>query len=190
MPFDIPVLDFIQSHLRCDFSDTFLSLVTHLGDAGIFWILLTALLLAFPKTRKTGLYCAAALLLDAIFCNLMLKPLIARTRPFDLPAFATKDIQLLIARPRDYSFPSGHTAASFAVTTVLFFRQSPLRFPSLVLSILIAFSRLYLYVHFPTDVLGGLVVGVLSGVLAILLIHCWEIRKKPANHNPNQIEHS
>ena len=72
-------------------------------------------------------------------------------------------------KPTDYSFPSGHTAASFAAVTALFFAKEKYRYPALVLAVLIAFSRLYLYVHYPTDILGGILVGILCGVIAYLI---------------------
>ena len=104
---------------------------------------------------------AAALVVDVILCNGILKHLVARTRPCDV----NTAIRLLIARPHDFSFPSGHTAASFAAVTALYLAdEKKLWKISCVVAVLIAFSRLYLYVHYPTDVLGGLAVGILSGM--------------------------
>ena len=104
---------------------------------------------------------APALALDVVCCNLLLKPLVARVRPFD----ANPLVELIVGRPTDWSFPSGHTAASFASTAALYASGEPLWIPAAVLSVLIAFSRLYLYVHYPTDVLAGLVLGTVLGVL-------------------------
>ncbi len=140
--------------------DAFFSAVTHLGDGGIIWIVLALSLLCIRKTRPLGLCMALALIFDLLLCNLCLKPLIDRPRPF-----ALREIALLISAPHDASFPSGHTAASFAAAGVLALRRSKLAAPALVLATIIAFSRLYLYVHFPTDVLGGIVVGLLCAVL-------------------------
>lgn len=111
----------------------------------------------------------AALILDVILCNGILKNLVARVRPCDV----NTTVQLLIPRPEDYSFPSGHTAASFATTAALFFagKKKKLWIPALGLSVLIAFSRLYLYVHYPTDVLGGLLVGILCGWIGAQLVN-------------------
>lgn len=108
---------------------------------------------------------ALALVFDVILCNGILKNAVARTRPFDV----NTGISLLVKKPTDYSFPSGHTAASFAAVTVLFFAKEKYRYPALVLAVLIAFSRLYLYVHYPTDILGGILVGILCGVIAYLI---------------------
>lgn len=160
MNFEFVILDFIQNNLRSDFGDIMMSLITRLGDAGIFWILMTVVLLLYPKTRLLGVAAAAALVTDLVCCNLILKPLVARIRPYEI----NTAIELLVSKPVDYSFPSGHTAASFAVVSALYFMKAKrLWIPSLVLAVLIAFSRLYLYVHFPTDVLGGVLVGIFAG---------------------------
>lgn len=101
----------------------------------------------------------AALALEVLCCNLILKPFVARIRPCDI----NTAVHLLVPRPDDFSFPSGHTGASFAATSALYFSRSRLRFPALVSAVLIGFSRLYLYVHYPTDVLAGAVLGSLLG---------------------------
>ncbi len=169
------ILDFIQEHLRCGFLDTVMPVITLLGEAGIFWILCTLLYLIQPKTRKTGFVMAAALVADLVLCNIILKPMVARIRPYDLnPA-----VVLLVRKPTDYSFPSGHTAASFAIVSALFFEKRKSWIPALILSCLIAFSRLYLYVHYPTDVLGGIAVGILAGWIGFLVVH-WILRKRKA----------
>ena len=133
--------------------------LTMLGDAGAIWILLAIVLMLIPGKRKVGFTVAAALLIDLIICNGILKPLIARIRPYDLHT----GISLLVKAPTDYSFPSGHTAASFAAASALLYRKDRLWIPAMVLAALIAFTRLYLYVHYPSDVLCGILVGFLAG---------------------------
>lgn len=160
---ELRILDFIQTHLRTIPGDYIMIFLSTLGNAGLMWIVLTAILICVKKTRKTGYMAAGALVTEAVLCNLFLKILIARQRPFD----ANPLVELLVAKPGDYSFPSGHTSAAFAVITVLFLagnKKLGLIFGAVGAGI--AFSRLYLYVHYPTDVLGGFIVGVLSGVLA------------------------
>ena len=162
---EIQILNIIQN-LRTDIGDTIVPLITKLGDAGMIWICLTIVLLIIPKTRKTGVIMMAALLVDVLLCNVLIKNLVARTRPFDV----NTAVQLLVAKPRDYSFPSGHTAASFASVTALYLAgEKKLWKIALVLAVLIAFSRLYLYVHYPTDVLGGIITGAIAGYIGYKL---------------------
>lgn len=159
MAIDWTILNWFQAH-RTSFFDQAMPLITRFGDMGLFWIAVTVVLCIIPGTRKFGLSCAVALGLNAILCNLVLKPVIARPRPFTV-----YPLQLLITAPGDYSFPSGHTSASFTVTVALWRQKSRLWIPCCILSALIAVSRMYLYVHYPMDVLGGLLVGIFSGIL-------------------------
>ena len=171
---ELQILDALQT-IHNPVLDTLMCAITRLGDAGIFWILLCMVLLILPKTRKSGVILMAALLVDLVICNGILKPLVHRIRPFDVKT----GIELLVKRPMDYSFPSGHTAASFASVTALYLAgEKKLWIPALVLAVLIAFSRLYLYVHYPTDVLGGIVVGLAVGVLGYWLVKKVEELKK------------
>lgn len=153
-------------------------IITKLGNGGMIWIALAVVLLITRRYRWAGAAMLFALALDAILCNVILKPLVARIRPCDV----NTAVQLLIARPTDYSFPSGHTAASFAATSALYFGRQKLWKPALVLAVLIAFSRLYLYVHYPTDILAGAMIGVIIGYIgfraAALFESLWTRRKK------------
>ena len=139
--------------------------VTALGDGGILWIGTAAVLLLTPRHRRTGAAIAAALVLEALCCNVILKPLVARLRPCDV----NTAVQLLISRPDDFSFPSGHTGASFAAVGTMFASRDRLWIPALPLAALIAFSRLYLYVHYPSDVLAGALLGIMAGWLGSFL---------------------
>lgn len=166
---EIHILNMIQN-LRTPIGDVVVPLITRLGDAGIIWIILTVLLLIIPKTRKTGVI----MLADVLLCNVVIKNLVARTRPFDV----NTAVQLLVAKPRDYSFPSGHTAASFASVTALYLAgEKKMWKVALVLAVLIALSRLYLYVHYPTDIIGGVIFGSLSGYLGYKIVE-WIQKKK------------
>lgn len=155
--FELKFLDFIAEHLRCGLFDFLMPKITVLGNAGIFWILLAVALLIPKKTRKAGLAMGIALILGLIFCNMTLKPLVARVRPYDVAGVAP----YLIEVQHDFSFPSGHTTASFEGATVVFLYYKKWGIAALVLAALIAFSRMYLYVHYPTDILGGIALGVL-----------------------------
>ena len=170
--FDLPILDCIQEHLQCTFLDKTMPIVTLFGDGGVFWIGVAVLLLFFAKYRKTGFSMGMALVLGLVVCNITLKPLVARIRPYDfqLQEFG-KEISLLISAQHDFSFPSGHTIASFEACTVLLLHDKRMGIPATVLAILIAFSRLYLYVHYPTDVLVSLVLGIAFGLLGNFLVN-------------------
>lgn len=157
MELELAILDWIQLHLRCGFLDWLMPFVSGLSNHGEVWIVFAALLL--PIRRAYGLSAAGALALDLIACNMILKPLIGRIRPF---AFRP-ELPLLVSPPGDASFPSGHTAAAFAVVFALKTAGSSLWRPALVLAAVTAFSRLYLYVHWPTDVLGGVLLGAAVG---------------------------
>lgn len=159
---DGQILLFIQEHMRNSVCDLFFKGITHLGDAGIFWILLTIVLLCFRQTRKAGVYSACALIASLIVSNLILKNLVGRIRPYEL----VEGLQCIVAPAYDASFPSGHTSASFASAVSIYWQISR-KFAVflIVLASLIAFSRLYVGIHYPTDVLGGLVAGICIGLL-------------------------
>lgn len=170
--FDLPILEWIAANLRSAFMDTFMPLITLLGDAGIFWIAVAVVLLFIPKYRKVGLSMGAALILGLLVCNVTLKPLVGRIRPYDYQLIHfQKTIELLIETPHDFSFPSGHTIASFEAATVLMIHNKKMGIPAMILAVLIAFSRMYLYVHYPTDVLCSVVLGIGFAFLGNFLVH-------------------
>ena len=173
---ELRFLDFLQT-IHTPLLDKILAFITSLGNVGIIWIVLAVVLLILPKTRKAGIIVAAALLMDLILCNLILKNLVARVRPYDV----NTAIAILIKKPLDFSFPSGHTAASFAAMTALFLaKMKKAWIAALVLAVLIAFSRLYFYVHYPTDVLGGAIVGILSGIIGYAIVEKLDKCRKTA----------
>ena len=171
---ELKILDFIQENFQCRFLDVFFSTVTKLADSGIFWILLAVIFLFFKKTRKTGLMMGVALLCGLIVGNLTLKPLIGRIRPYDL----NPGVSLLIDKLHDFSFPSGHTLSSFEGATVLLIRDKRFGIPAMILAAIIALSRLYLYVHYPTDVLAGAVLGITFGILAVSIVNAIDKKRK------------
>ena len=178
--FDFTILNFIYDHCRSEILDVLMPIITKLGNGGVIWITLTIVLLISRRYRKAGAAMLFALVLDVTICNIILKPLVARIRPCDV----NTAVQLLITRPTDYSFPSGHTAASFASTAALYFSRKKLWIPALVLAVWIAFSRLYLYVHYPTDILAGVMLGIVMGYLGCKLAsfveRLWKRHKKEA----------
>lgn len=180
---ELNVLDWIAQHLHTVFLDTVMPAISRLSDRGEIWIFLGVLLILFGRKKQTwgiGVQVLAALLLSLLLCNLFLKNAVGRVRPFMI----RDTVELLIRAPMDPSFPSGHSSASFAAASVLVLTRWKGRWAALVLAALIAFSRLYLYVHFPTDVLAGILVGVLCGVLAHLLWGQWEKSHTPKGSLP------
>lgn len=175
--FDISILLFFQEHIRQEWLTGFVKVITFLGDVGWFWILLGVLLVIPKKTRNIGVVVLLSLLIDALITNVALKNIIARTRPYDM----TNAIIPLIPKPHDFSFPSGHTAASFA-SAFVYYRMAPRKYgiASLVLATMIGLSRLYLGVHYPSDVIGGFLVGLFSSIAAyyILKPHLQEAQKQ------------
>ena len=142
--------------------------ISALGNAGAIWLLLGAIYMLVPGGRRMGAAIFAALALELLLCNVLLKPLVGRARPFQ----SDGSVSLLVSCPGDFSFPSGHTGASFAAAAVMFFARSELWGWALALAALIAFSRLYLYVHYPSDVLAGALLGILVGWMTWRLSAC------------------
>ena len=171
--FDLPVLDWIQAHLQSELMDTVMPIITALGDAGIFWIVCSVLFTLHPKTRRMGIAMAIAMAMGLVICNMILKPVVGRMRPYDyqinILGKTWNDLllagKLLVETPHDFSFPSGHTIASFEACTVLMLGNKKLGIPATLLAILIAFSRMYLYVHYPTDVIASIILGTLFGII-------------------------
>ena len=162
---EFEILDFLQT-IRAPLLDSVMVFTSSLGNAGMIWILLAAVLLILPKYRKAGMVVTAALVLNLILCNIGIKPLVERPRPCDI----RPEMLELIPRPHGWSFPSGHSSASFAAASALLFARCRLWIPCGILAAVIAFSRLYLYVHFPTDVLAGSVLGIFCGFAAAVLL--------------------
>lgn len=175
---DFAILDFIQAHMRSPFLDKIMPFITHLGAGGVLFIIFVIVLMCTKKYRREGFSAAAALTLSFVFCNILIKNIVARTRPFDI----NTSIELLIRPPVDYSFPSGHTAAAFAVATALLLcKNKLLGIPVLIIAVLIAFSRLYLYVHFPSDVLGGMILGIIVAFAANMIVNkMWKKKSRAA----------
>lgn len=174
------LLLWVQEHLRTDWLNPIIIAITSLGNAGIFWILLTLALLIPKKTRRVGILCAMALLGSVIINNLILKNVIARIRPYEV----IEGLKIIVKAPMDTSFPSGHSAASFAAGVVLL-RNLPKKagIPLFVLAWLIALSRLYVGVHYPTDVAAG----IISGTVIAIFVQ-WLYEKLEAKHQEKKQE--
>ncbi|MDE7229767.1 MAG: phosphatase PAP2 family protein [Oscillospiraceae bacterium] len=157
---DFAILDFLQERLSCEALNTLMPIITYLGSAGAIWIITAAILLIFRGYRRNGVMMCVGLLLCFIIGNLLLKNLVARDRP----CWINESVELLVSVPKDYSFPSGHSMVAFASTVILLHTDKRFGIPALILACLIAFSRLYLYVHFPTDVAAGTLIGCGIGI--------------------------
>ena len=168
--FDLPILDWIAANLWCPVLDVAMPIITLLGDAGIFWIAVSVLFMITKKYRKTGIGMMLALLMGLLVCNIWLKPTVARMRPYDFQMeYFLKEIPLLAGAMHDFSFPSGHTIASFEAAVVILLNNKKLGITAMILACLIAFSRLYLYVHYPTDVICSVILGTAFAFLGNFL---------------------
>lgn len=176
--FEHDILYFIQEYIRADWLDGFMKAVTFLGNGGWFFIALGILLAVYPKTRTYGFLVLAALAVDAVILNLGLKNLVQRARPYD--QFA--DLVPLVGQLKDFSFPSGHSGCAFAAAGVLCLAlpegKKGFGWGMLVLAVIIAWSRLYVGVHFPTDVLAGAAIGFLSALFVVYLYRRQEKKER------------
>lgn len=164
--FEISILLWIQENLRGAWDGLWI-FITKLGDGGWFWIAIGVALLLFKKTRIIGFSVLISLGINAIFTNLTLKDLIARPRPFNV----SDEIITLIKHPSSFSFPSGHTSGSLTAALALYkLTDKKFGVPAVILASLIAVSRLYVGVHYPTDVLGGVVVAFVSSTWGCYLV--------------------
>ena len=161
------ILFWIQQNTRQEFLTPIFKAISLLGNSGAIWLIISLVLLLFKKTRVIGIMCIVALVLSILIDNILLKHLVERARPFD----DLTNITSLIQKPTDYSFPSGHTGSSFACAGVLY-KKLPKKFgiPAIVLALLIGFSRLYLGVHYPSDVLAGMAIGIIISYFSVVLV--------------------
>lgn len=159
--FDISILNFIYHWCHNYLLDKVMPWITSLGSSGFIWIVIAIILLIRKNYRKAGLMTICVLLLTTLLGEGIIKHLAQRPRPFaDIPT-----MKLLIPKPVSYSFPSGHTASSFAAAGILAKEFKRYRIPVILLAALIAFSRMYLYVHYPTDIIGGILLGLVCAKL-------------------------
>ena len=175
MPWDGQFLIWLQENVRSDVLTPVMKLITHLGDKGIFWILIAIVMLFFKKTRPLGMMAGIALVFSVLINNVLIKPNVGRIRPYEV----VDGLKLLIERQHDPSFPSGHSGASFAAA-VVFLVKGPKKIgiPAIIMAALIAFSRLYVGVHYPTDVICGIITGTFCAIISFMI---WSIVEKKAS---------
>jgi len=172
--FDFAILNWIQANLWCDFLDFLMPLITLYAEHGIFLIGIGVVLLLFRSRRVSGAALLTGLTGGLLIGNLGLKNLIARARP----CWINTGVSMLVSVPTDYSFPSGHTLHCFIAATILMYYDKRLGIPALVMAVLVGFSRLYLYVHFPTDVIAGAALGVGIGIITVIIFETVRKRRK------------
>ena len=165
LQFDFAILDWIQANLKCDFLDFLMPGITLLGEHGIIPIVIAVIFILMPRRRIYGITMLSGMGAGLLFVNLILKNIVARPRP----CWINTDVAMLIAVPTDYSFPSCHTMHWFIAATVLMCYEKKIGIPFLIAAILMAFSRMYLYVHFLTDVAAGALIGIAIGLAAVYI---------------------
>ena len=172
---DTQILLWIQDTLRQPALNPFMKFLTSLGDSGSIWIFLALFCLFFHKTRKGAKAMLIALLLSFLVNNLILKRLFGRIRPYDV----IEGLTILIHKPGEFSFPSGHTASSFGAATAFYLNMNKKwGAVAICLAAAIGFTRMYVGVHYPTDVLGGMVSGIFTGILSSWIVNYnWERKK-------------
>ncbi len=160
------ILLWIQEHVRKEFLDPIVVFISSLGNAGWFWLVLLAVLLCIPRYRRAGMTGLFAVLIGFLITNVLLKNMVARIRPYEI----VEGLTFLGTQPHDFSFPSGHSTCSMAAAAVLFARlPKKAGIPLLLLGVLICLSRLYVGVHYPTDVLAGTAIGLFGAFAALSL---------------------
>ncbi|AOR24787.1 phosphatase PAP2 family protein [Clostridium taeniosporum] len=160
--FDNKILEFIQNNLHTSFMDKIIPIITSLGNMGFIWIVIGIAFICSEKYRKYGFIMLCTLCIGALIGDGIIKPLVGRMRPFN----SIENIELLIKAPTSFSFPSGHTMSSFAAATIVYIANKKMGIGAFILAALIGFSRMYLYVHYPSDVLVGCILGItLSNVI-------------------------
>lgn len=165
---DYVILKFIQTNMHNSIMDKMMPIVTRFGDGLSIWMLIGVLLVITKKYRKYGFIVVLSLTMCFVVGNLTLKPLVARIRPFETVPIMNV---LLISEPTDFSFPSGHAMCSFAASVGIFYMNKKIGTFALCLSAIIGFSRLYLYVHYPSDVFFGTIIGILLGFVSIIIFN-------------------
>ena len=164
--FDFTLLNAIQNNMRNSFMDKLMPKITLLGDKGLFFIFMAVIMLFFKSYRDCGIACLTGLMCGVIVGNLIVKNIVRRSRP----CWINHKINMLIEIPKDYSFPSGHTLAAFIFATVVMHYDKKFGIPAVIIASAIAFSRMYLYVHFPTDVFSGVILGIIIGCTVVDLL--------------------
>ena len=165
MDFEFQILNYIQEHCRSGIMDVLMSIVSIMGKLSWMWVVLAIILLIIKKTRKCGVTLTIDLIFNFVAGNLIIKPIVSRIRPCVL----NRTVQMVSSIPFDASFPSGHTLFAFGAATIIFIYNKGLGVLAYLFAMVMAFSRMYLYMHFPTDVLLGGIFGIIFAVIVYSL---------------------
>lgn len=171
---EIQILHMIQGW-HTDWLDTLMIMLSAIGESGICWIVLSIVLALIPRTRSCGLTMMAAMAMTFLLGNVFLKNVIARPRPCAVDTSVT----LLVPFPSEYSFPSGHTSNGFSAAVTIFAYYRKAGVAAICLAAVIAFSRMYLFVHYPTDILGGILLGTADALFILWVVKKNQQRKLP-----------
>lgn len=166
------ILFWIHDHLSCGFLDFLMPAVSLLCTANIMWFMFALLLIRKKETRRIGVILIIALIVSIIICNLFLKPMVGRIRPYNV-----YDVTLLVPANMEYSFPSGHTTGVTVVTTIVCMYFRKWMWPMILFALTVMFSRMYLFMHYPTDILGGILVGIVSVILSHAIVKGIEMHR-------------
>lgn len=179
---DLSILDFIHNTLSNSVMDLIMTCITYSIEYGAIAILVFIVMMCIKKMRKTGFAVMGATLSVLLFGELILKHIVCRPRPFVINGA----IELIIKAPSGFSFPSSHTATCFAMATAIYLFHKRLGIIAYIYAALVAFSRMYLYVHYPSDVIGGIILGICCGIGATALVKL--ICKKAENQRESEAE--
>ena len=162
---DFQILDWIQANMKCPFFDFLMPKLSLLGEWGVIWLVIGIVMLFFRKTRRAAVIMLVSTSLVLLFGELILKNTVCRVRPCNVRPY----IDIPVKRPTSYSFPSGHSSTAFSCATAIFLHHKVAGVFLLILAFLIAFSRLYNYVHFPSDVLCGALLGAIFALITFAI---------------------
>lgn len=173
---DFKILEFIRLHFKCKFLDFIMKNISTFFNYSIVWMVLGVVLISLKSTRAVGYEIFVALTLELLICNVFVKRISKRARPFT----KNDEVNLLINPPKDYSFPSGHTLCAFMCATIIAAHIFWVGVILFVVAVLVAFSRMYLYVHYPSDVFVGALMGIFIALISnqlveLLISHGWII---------------
>lgn len=177
MDWDAGVLMWIRDNLSCGFLDAVMPVISRICTADIIWFIAVLLMIRDRRTRKAGTVLLLALVISILIVNIILKPAVGRIRPYD-----ALDVPIIVSPSSEYSFPSGHTTGVTVMASVLLlsgYRKAG--YGMSVFVVMVMFSRMYLFMHYPTDIMGGILAGIASVAFAFAVLEIYEIGRSEGN---------